>query len=211
MTEDEIDALYEELSFPSAIKLRRAVIAAGGTLTIAAANKLVARYSQRQVTKPRQLYEGKINSAKLDACWQADLASYVAQEAVVGNKTYTSILCVLDIFSRFLWTRRLENSKAETVARAFENILQESDRKPLELNHDKGTEFTASFQTMLENVGIHMVRISDSKNDLATLDRAMSTLKTIITRRTITKGAGNWAEELEKTTASYNGVEHEHL
>ncbi len=56
-----------------------------------------------------------------------------------------------------------------------------------------------------------MVRVSDSKNDLATLDRAMSTFKSIITRRTITKGAGNWAQELERDTASYNGVEHEHL
>ena len=212
MTDEELIALYEQLSFPSALKFKKAVKAEGGEITITAANKIAARHSQRQVTAPRKLYEGKITAAKLDSRWQADLASYVAQEAVVAGKTYTAILCVLDVFSRFLWTRRLENSKTATVAEAFQDIFTVSGRKPLELNYDKGVEFnSAVFADLLKDTGVTMVRVSDSKNDLATLDRAMSTLKTIITRRTITKDAGNWAQELEKATSSYNGVEHEHL
>ena len=111
MTDEELLALYERLSFPSAIKFRKAVLAAGSTITITAANKIASRTSQRQVTAPRNLYEGKITAAKLDSRWQADLASYVAQEAVVAGTTYTAILCVLDIFQILMdeKTRRLEN------------------------------------------------------------------------------------------------------
>ena len=134
MTDEELNALYEQLSFPSALNFKRAVQAEGGDISITAATNIASRHSQRQVTVPRKLYEGKITASKLDSRWQADLASYVAQEAVVAGKTYAAILCVLDVFSRFLWTRRLENSKTVTVREAFQDILTVSGRTPLELN-----------------------------------------------------------------------------
>ncbi len=106
MSEEELASLYSGLSFPSGLKFKQAVQQAGGKITITEANKRAARSSQRQVTARRNPYLGKITSSMLDARWQADLASFVAQEATVKGKTFTHVLCVLDIFSRFLWTRR---------------------------------------------------------------------------------------------------------
>ena len=66
------------------------------------------------------------------------------------------------------------------------------------------------FREMAERHGI-VIRYKENKNDLATLDSAISTLKSILTRRVITVGASNWAKELPAATESYNELPHEHL
>jgi hypothetical protein len=84
-------------------------------------------------------------------------------------------------------------------------------RRPKEVNCDRGHEFAGRvFTAMAQRHGI-AVRFKVDRNDLATLDSAISTLKSILTRRTVTVGAGNWAEELKEATESYNELPHEHL
>jgi hypothetical protein len=210
--DQDLAALYESLSFPSALKFRRAAEVAGTPITLSAAKKYVATFSQRQVTAPANPHLGVITASQIDARWQADLASYVAQAAKVGKITYTHVLCVLDIFSRFLWTRKLRNAKTATVTKAFKSILEVSQRTPIEMNIDKGAEFnSAEFSKMLTDKGIDMVRVAEGRNDIATIDRAIATLKLLITKRTITTGAGNWAQELAKATSGYNKTGHTHL
>ncbi len=64
---------------------------------------------------------------------------------------------------------------------------------------------------MLEKVGINMDRVELGKNDISTIERGIATLKGLITRRTITQGGGNWVEELQTATYSYNNTGHQHL
>jgi len=117
----------------------------------------------------------------------------------------------MDVFSRYIWTRKLETAQSADVTDAFVSILDSSGRKPIQLNFDKGVEFGAAvFSEMLATKGI-LYRVSVNKNDIATLDRAMATLKVMLTRRTNTPGSGNWAQELSKATRSYNFTGHEHL
>ena len=186
----QLKELYERLSFPSALNFRRAAEVNNLTITLAEAKKFVAKYSQRQVTAPAKRHDGKIVADQLDGRWQADMASYVAQEAKVGGITYTNVLCVLVIFSRFMWTRKLRNASSAAVSKAFASILETSGRKPQEMNVDKGAEFNSStFRELLNQNGIDNVRVSEGRNDIATLDRAIATLKLLITKRTITTGA----------------------
>jgi transposase InsO family protein len=181
MTADELEALYEELSYPSATKFRRAVQKRGGPIYLNDAIAFVDTYGQRQVTAPRQQYKGQIIAGNLDDRWAADLIAYTAQPAQTNAQTYTHILCVQDIFSRKLWTRALQNATAREVAAAFKDLLRVSGRICKEINTDAGGEFTTQqFKDMLREKGILMHRVSDSKNDIATLDRAIGTLKTIL-------------------------------
>ena len=85
----------------------------------------------------------------------------------------------MDIFTRRVWARALKGSTAITTANAFESILEEANDKPVELNTDAGGEFSSSFSKMLERQGInHRVKPTpDSRNDIATLDSAMGTIK----------------------------------
>jgi transposase InsO family protein len=212
MTADELTTLYEELSYPSAAKFRRAVQKRGDSVSLKDALAFVQTYGQQQVTAPRQKYQGKIVSDGIDDRWAADLVSFTAQPAKTNTQTYTHILCVQDIFSRKIWSRALPNATSKEVTLAFKDILRVSDRICKEINTDAGTEFIATeFKDMLKEKGINLHRVSDSRNDIATLDRAMGSLKTILTKRTVTIGAGNWAQELKKATNSYNNTQHEHL
>jgi hypothetical protein len=212
MTADELTALYEELSYPSAAKFRRAVQKRGEQVSLKDALAFVQTYGQQQVTAPRQQYKGKSVADNLDDRWAADLISFTAQPAKANTQTYTHILCVQDIFSRKIWTRALPNATTKEVSAAFKDIIRVSGRICKEINTDGGTEFaTQEFQDLLKAKGITMHRVSESKNDIATLDRAIGTLKNTLTKRTVTIGAGNWAQEFKKATISYNNTTHAHL
>ena len=127
-----------------------------------------------------------------------------------AEATYTAVLIVQDIFSRFLWAEPI-SSKTQ-VRRAFEDILGKSGRKPRELNCDKGTEFTSrEFQTMLARRNIQF-REKVAKNDIATVDRAMGVLKDMMARRGADAAAGgDWLTELPNAVASYNKLDHSAL
>ena len=90
----QLTALYERLSYPSALNFRRAAEVAGRTITLSEAKKYVATNSQRQVTAPTNKYTGKITADQLDGRWQADLVSYVAQEAKVDKITFRHLLTI---------------------------------------------------------------------------------------------------------------------
>ena len=96
---------------------------------------------------------------------------------------------------------------------SFEDILDKSRRRPRELNTDKGTEFSSrEFQTMLaRRGGIHW-RENVVKNDIATVDRTIGTLKDMIARRSADEAAsGDWLTELPKAVASHNKLDHSAL
>ena len=63
---------------------------------------------------------------------------------------------------------------------------------------------------MAERRGL-TIRYREHRNDMSTLDNAISTIKGILTRRAVTPGAGNWAQELPAATESYNELPHDHL
>ena len=86
----------------------------------------------------------------------------------------------------------------------------EGGRKPRELNTDNGTEFTSrEFQAMLARRGIHH-RLKEGLNDLATADRAMSTIKDMLARRRGELG-GDWLEHLQPVIDAYNQLDHSAL
>jgi len=121
-------------------------------------------------------------------------------KATKGSPSF--ILVVQDVFSRFLFARALR-SKTEVEA-AFLRIL--GGRKVDELGTDKGSEFmNRGFQAMLRQKRIYH-RPKVGPQDLATLDRAIGTLRATLSRRTVE--GGPWYEELEAAVASMNNTEH---
>ena len=53
-----------------------------------------------------------------------------------NNKGYRYILVVIDNFSNFGWTLRLNSKNAQTIEDSFEKILNSSKRKPELLETD---------------------------------------------------------------------------
>ena len=48
---------------------------------------------------------------------------------------------VIDIFSKYAWVVRLKDKKGVSIINAFQNILKESNRKPIKIWVEKGSEF----------------------------------------------------------------------
>ena len=154
------------MSFLSATKLQSALRKEGITLSLSALKELISESGARQVLQPPPKYGGHITSGRLDDRWAADLLSFESRPATRGGTTYTSVLLCQDIFSRFLWAEPISNKTQ--VRHAFEDILDKSQRKPRELNTDKGSEFTSrECQTMLARRGIHH-RLKVGLNDIGT-------------------------------------------
>jgi hypothetical protein len=194
-----IAALYRELSYPSAAKFRTALRKKGIQLSAESVKELVADQGARQLTAPPPRWIGHVTATRINERWAADVMDFTAK-ATKGSPSF--ILVVQDVFSRFLFARALR-SKTEVEA-AFLRMVK--GRKVEELNTDKGSEFmNREFQAMLRRHGIYH-RVKVGPQDLATLDRAIGTLRATLSRRTVE--GGPWYEELEAGVASINNTEH---
>ena len=57
------------------------------------------------------------------------------------NKGFRFLLCVIDIYSKYVWVIPLKEKKGVTITNAFQKILNECNRKPNKLLLDKVIEF----------------------------------------------------------------------
>ena len=127
-----IDAVNEELNFPSLQILRRVLDRRGIPYNKQSLDRLVKRQSVRQVQAPTYKYDGKIAAGDIGDRWFVDLIDFTAAPSDGGKKTSLKrtkdneayILVVQDVFSRFLWAEALMTKTPEDVAEAFEKFYR---------------------------------------------------------------------------------------
>ena len=61
------------------------------------------------------------------------------------NKGFRFLLCVIDIFSKYVWVVPLRDKKDVSIVNAFQNISKYFKRKPNKMWVDKGSEFYNNF------------------------------------------------------------------
>ena len=97
----------------------------------------------------------KVYSAFKDNIWAADLADM--QLISKFNKRFRFLLCVIDIYSKYVWVVPLKDKKGLSLVNAFQNILNKSNRKPNKIQADKGGElYNRSMKSWLEKNDIEM-------------------------------------------------------
>ena len=57
------------------------------------------------------------------------------------DKNVQYLLCVIDVFTKYVSVKPLKNKKGKTVLNAFIEIANESNHKPNKLWVDQGSEF----------------------------------------------------------------------
>ena len=104
----------------------------------------------------RKFEKRKVYSAFKDNIWAADLADI--QLLSRYNKGIKFLLCVIDIFSKYVWVVPLKDKKVISIVKAFQIILKQSNsRKPNKIWVDKGSEFyNSSFKKWLQDNDIVM-------------------------------------------------------
>ena len=208
-SQEKLAELYKDLNYPSAKVFRKALLSRGIHARLSDLAEYTRLRGERQILAPPPSYKGHITSPAINARWAADLISYVARPAAFKGKTWRYALVVQDIFSRYIFTRPLE--RVDQATRAFEDILEEAGTKPIEISHDGGPEFSRAWKTMLNRRGIlGNQKKPEDRQALATLDRAIGTLKQALTRR-IAAGGTNWASELVAATKGQNATSHSTL
>ena len=71
--------------------------------------------------------------------WAADLAE--TESFFSKDKNVQYLLCVIDVFTKYVSVKPLKNKKGKTVLNAFIEIANESNHKPNKLWVDQGSEF----------------------------------------------------------------------
>ena len=214
-----VEAVFEELNFPSAPRLKRVLAARGIPFNANEVDRLVRGETTRQVQAPTYKFEGKIASSDLNSRWFADLIDFTAAPSAdtgkdVGLRPTASgekyILVVQDVFSRFLYAEALLDKRPATVAAAFQKILDRAGVAPKSLMSDKGAEFGEPFQVVLAaNDIMYTQKQKEDINAIATLDTAIGNLKKALARDARKQGTNNWASRLQKVTKGQNNLPNE--
>jgi hypothetical protein len=73
----------------------------------------------------------KVRVQKKDSTWSMDLVDMTPWAP--QNDGYKRILNIIDVFSRYAWSKPLKSKAAKPVLDAFKAIINESGRKPEKL------------------------------------------------------------------------------
>ena len=213
---EALATLYAKLAQPSAQRLYAAVQKQTDQpflhlLTRRDVEQFVARQGAKQVFAPGPRFTGKVTAQHQGDRWAADVISYVSAPSR-GSKgsskdTYSYILIAQDIFSRFIFTAPLR-STSDAVPE-LRKIFEEHG-EPQELNVDKGPEWGAALRELLREYKVEL-REKRAPEDLATVDRAIGTLRQALARQGAQSGSGAWATYLAETTDAVNALGHKAL
>ena len=124
------------------------------------------------------------------------------------NKRIHSLLCVIDIFSKYTWVDPLKDKKGNTISNAFQKILDESNRKPNKIWVNKGSEFySRSMKSWLQGNNIETY-LTHNEGKSVVAERFIGTLKNR-TYKYITLISKNvYINKLDEIVDKYNNTYH---
>ena len=83
----------------------------------------------------RKFNKRKICCSFKDNIWGVDLADM--QLLSKYNKGFRFLLCVIDIFSKYVWVIPLKDKKGTSIVNAFQKMLKESNRNPNKMGRQR--------------------------------------------------------------------------
>ncbi len=134
--------------------------------------------------------------------FDSDTANLVSYDT--DNKGYKHILIVIDILSRYAWTKPLKSLKSQETTQALLEILPPQAEK---LRKDGGSEYKGGLDTELRMRGIdHFHTTNTQKASFA--ERLIRTLKSWLLKYMEQTNSHRWLDVLQTFTTSYNHSYH---
>jgi len=211
----DLEKYYKQFNFPASSTFVKQLKNEGIKITKKEIDDFLAsRVEQQQTTiQPnRKKLLGKIVAYRPLSLIQMDI--FDMRKFTRSNRGYKYILCIIDVFTRKVWTYAMKKKDNDNVQKFFQNFLDDSgiqSNTPIILMSDNDATFISeSFQVILrENNIIHQPNIIDDHHALGLIDRFARTIKTIFTRLFLQPGnEGNWIDHIDERVANYNNSGH---
>ena len=124
------------------------------------------------------------------------------------NKGFRFLLCIIDIFSKFVWVVPLKDKKGVSIVNAFQKILDGSNRKPIKIWVDKGSEFYNNcFKKWLKDNDVEMCSIHNERKSVVT-ERFIRTFKIKICKYMTSVSKNVYIDKLDNIVSKYNNTYH---
>ena len=130
-TAEDILGIFEELNFPSATKLRAALIKRGFKARLKDVEEFVKSQTPTQLFAKAPKYRGKIIASRPNERWVVDYIGFTAEP----SGSYKYILLVQDTLSRKLRAQALEDKDMTSAMQQLRNVFAD-EQKPAEINAD---------------------------------------------------------------------------
>ena len=180
-TAEEILEIYEDLNFPSATKLRAALLKKGYKARIKDVETFIKSQTPTQLFAKAPKYRGKVIANRPNERWVVDFIDFSAEP----SGKYKYILLVQDIFSRKLWATAMVEKKAGEYIDHLKRMFIDYG-KPQEINADGEFNIPAFNQFLARNNVTS--RYKEGRQDLATLDAAMNNFKKMLKKTDARQG-----------------------
>jgi hypothetical protein len=168
---ERLAALSKELGTPGLEKLFKAARSRNIPVTRQQIKEFLATKGEAQVFRPLPRSTGKSASEGVGTRFQMDLVDMSNSP----SQGMSYILCLVDVFTRQLWTAGVTSKTPYRVANALRPLLNALPKPAETVFSDQGMEFVGTVAKLLEEKGIvHTTR--DSKYDvnaLGVIDRTI--------------------------------------
>ena len=116
----------------------------------------------------------------MDELWDMDLIDMTCMSKY--NDGYLFILAIVDIFSRYAWAVPIKSKKAVDVLRGLHLLFDSTERRPITIRSDKGSEFVNKTVAWFfeDNAILHSVTQNEVKANY--VERWIKTLKGRLSR-----------------------------
>ena len=200
---EALKALDKELSSPGVDKLWIAARRRGIEVTKEELRAFAATRRTNETLRLPKPYLGKSAAEAPNTRWQLDFAAMPVRRGFIG------FILAVDVFTRKAYAQLLRNRTGPTTTAAFAELLRKAGKNPDILICDNGSEFQGSLPRLCEERGITLRnKDRDDRNAIAVVDRAMSTIKLDLKKRSLNKD-GQWPDMLQVVTRGYNNRYHE--
>ena len=154
----------------------------------------------------RNFKKRKVYSGFKDNISGADLADMQLISKL--NKGFRFLLCIINIFSKYVWVVPLKDKIGISIVNAFQKILKESKHKPNKIWADKGSKFyNNSFKRWLKDNDIEMYSIHNEEKSVVA-ERFIRTLKNKIYKYMAAISKNVYIDKLDDIVDEYNNTYH---
>ena len=158
----------------------------------------------KELHKPfsKKFQRRHVQAEAMDSCWSMDLVIMIEWASVNDGNKY--MLNVVDVFTRFAFSRPMKTKTAIDTYAAFIDIVETSKRKPKSIWVDEGKEFyNSTFKTWMKHNNATMYsKWGEQKSVIC--ERFNRTLKSEMWRRFTAQNTRRWVDMLPVLIDWYN-------